>query len=39
MSAFVGIDVSKALLDVAVLGSPAVRQFANSPAGFRKLVA
>lgn len=39
MSAFVGIDVSKACLDVAVLGSSPTRQFANTAAGFRKLAA
>lgn len=38
MSAFVGIDVSKATLDVAVLGKAETRQFPNTPAGFRKLV-
>lgn len=37
MSACVGIDVSKATLDVAIHGSPEVRVFANSPAGFRQL--
>jgi transposase len=37
MSAFVGIDVNKATLDVAVLGKADVRQFANTPRGFRAL--
>lgn len=37
MSAFVGIDVCKAWLDVAVLGQPETRRFANSASGFRKL--
>ena len=35
MSAFVGIDVSKATLDVAVLGVAQTRQFANTARGFR----
>jgi transposase len=39
MHACVGIDVSKATLDVAVHGSSEVRAFANSPAGFRRLAA
>jgi len=39
MHACVGIDVSKATLDVAVYGSSEVRAFANSPAGFRRLAA
>jgi len=37
MGAFVGIDVSKATLDVAVAGDIASVQFANNPAGHRKL--
>ena len=37
MHACVGIDVSKATLDVAVHGSSEVLAFANSPAGFRRL--
>lgn len=37
MSAFVGIDVSKATLDVAVLGVATTRQFANTARGFRAL--
>lgn len=37
MSAFVGIDVSKASLDVAVLGDAKVRQFDNTVAGLKKL--
>jgi len=37
MPACVGIDVSKATLDVAIHGSPEVRTFANRPAGFRQL--
>jgi len=37
MSAFVGIDVSKATLDVAVLGVPATHQFQNTARGFRAL--
>lgn len=37
MNAFVGIDVSKATLDVAVLGQDEVRQFANSRTGFERL--
>lgn len=39
MSAFVGIDVSKATLDVAILGDAGARQFANTPRGFRALSA
>jgi len=39
MHACVGIDVSKATLDVAVHGSSEVRAFANSPTGFRRLAA
>jgi transposase len=39
MNAFVGIDVSKATLDVAVLGEAQARQFANSARGFRSLSA
>ena len=39
MSAFIGIDVSKAHLDVAVHGRCEVRQFANSAAGHRRLAA
>jgi len=39
MHACVGIDVSKATLDVAVYGSLEVRAFANSAAGFRQLAA
>lgn len=39
MSAFVGIDVSKATLDVAVLGEVGGSQFANTAAGHRKLAA
>jgi transposase len=39
MHACVGIDVSKATLDVAVHGASEVRVFANSPAGFRRLAA
>lgn len=39
MHACVGIDVSKATLDVAVHGTSEVRAFANSSAGFRRLVA
>jgi transposase len=39
MHACVGIDVSKATLDVAVYGSSEVRAFANSPRGFRRLAA
>lgn len=38
MSVFVGIDVSKATLDVAIHGVSKVRQFANDPKGFRQLV-
>lgn len=38
MSAFVGIDVSKATLDVAVLGDAMSRRFGNAPSGFRRLV-
>lgn len=38
MSVFVGIDVSKATLDVAIHGVPKVRQFANDHKGFRQLV-
>lgn len=37
MSAFVGIDVSKATLDVAVLGTGEAKQFVNSDKGFRAL--
>lgn len=39
MSASIGIDVSKATLDVAVLGQSAVHQFSNTAAGHRKLAA
>lgn len=39
MHACVGIDVSKATLDVAVHGSPEVRSFANDARGFRHLAA
>lgn len=39
MSASVGIDVSKATLDVAVHGSSEVRVFANTSTGFRRLAA
>lgn len=39
MSAFVGIDVSKATLDVAVLGVATHRQFQNTARGFRALAA
>jgi transposase len=39
MNAFVGIDVSKATLDVAILGDSSVRQFANTGRGFRSLSA
>ena len=35
---FVGIDVSKATLDVAVLGKKSIVQFANSKQGIAKLV-
>lgn len=35
----IGIDVSKATLDVAIHGQAATRQFANTKAGFRRLVA
>src|SRR5690242_20027337 len=34
----VGIDVGKAALDVAVHGEPAVRRFANTTAGIRRLM-
>src|SRR5690349_843762 len=39
MDAFVGIDVSKAALDVAILGQAGCRQFANTARGFRTLAA
>ena len=39
MSAVVGIDVSKATLDVAILGETGTRQFSNSAAGLRRLAA
>ena len=39
MSALVGIDVSKAWLDVAVLGEAGTERFANCPDGFRRLIA
>jgi transposase len=39
MSAFVGIDVSKATLDVAILGDAGARQFANTACGFRAVSA
>lgn len=39
MHACVGIDVSKATLDVAIHGTSEVRTFANNRAGFRRLVA
>lgn len=35
---FVGVDVSKDQLDVALCGGPQVRSFANTPAGVRQLV-
>lgn len=38
MSIGVGIDVSKATLDVALHGHPGFRSFANTPAGFRALM-
>src|SRR5690625_159777 len=34
----IGIDVSKATLDVAIHGQATTRQFANTKAGFRRLV-
>ena len=34
----IGIDVSKATLDVAISGQASVRQFKNTPAGIRQLV-
>ncbi|MET0617268.1 MAG: transposase [Luteibacter sp.] len=34
-----GIDISKAVLDVAVEGEKVVRRFANSPAGFAQAIA
>jgi transposase len=37
MTAFVGIDVSKATLDVAILGEPGARQFTNTARGWRTL--
>lgn len=39
MHAYVGIDVSKATLDVAIHGTCEVRTFANNRAGFRRLAA
>jgi transposase len=39
MGAFVGIDVSKAVLDVAILGEIGGRQFGNTASGHRKLAA
>ncbi len=39
MLACVGVDVSKATLDVAIHGSSEVRSFANSVLGFRKVAA
>lgn len=39
MSVGIGIDVSKATLDVAIHGEGQVRQFANDPRGFRRMVA
>jgi transposase len=39
MNAFVGIDVSKSKLDVAILGMAGARQFANTARGFRSLSA
>lgn len=39
MRVFVGIDVSKATLDVCLLDLPTARTFANTPAGWRKLLA
>ena len=35
---YVGIDVSKDTLDVAVLGKKAIEQFANTKKGITKLV-
>ena len=39
MSALIGIDVSKASLDVAVLGESHTQRFSNCPVGFRRLIA
>lgn len=39
MSVSVGVDVSKATLDVAIHGAAATRCFPNSPAGHRRLIA
>lgn len=39
MNEGIGIDVSKATLDVAIHGQATTRQFANTKAGFRRLVA
>lgn len=39
MSVGIGIDVSKATLDVSVHGEGQVRQFANDPKGFRQMAA
>lgn len=39
MNEGIGIDVSKATLDVAIHGQAATRQFANTRAGFRRLIA
>ena len=39
MSVSVGVDVSKATLDVAIHGAAATRCFPNTPAGHRRLIA
>ena len=39
MSVSVGVDVSKATLDVAIHGAAATRCFPNTPAGYRRLIA
>lgn len=38
MSVSVGVDVSKATLDVAIHGAAAMRRFPNAPAGHRQLI-
>ena len=38
MTTFVGIDVGKSTLDVAISGHPQVRRIANTPAGWAELI-
>lgn len=34
----IGIDVSKAMLDVAIHGQPGLQRYPNTPAGIRRLL-